>query len=78
MSLSTRQIDSLLDLVEIKLGSMQVFDRDDLKEATLLKECVKTLRTMKEPAPRPDVVGFPDATSMVKSGRPHKIAAAAT
>ena len=39
MSLSHGCLAALLDLVEIKLSSMQIFDREDAREALVLEEC---------------------------------------
>jgi hypothetical protein len=44
MGLSKRCIDTLLDLVEIKLSCMEVTDREDLREKELLDRCIQELR----------------------------------
>lgn len=41
--LSRQSIDNLLDLVEIKLGCMQVLDRDDARELAHLEACRREL-----------------------------------
>ena len=38
MTLSKRSADTLLDLVEIKLSCMEVWDRDDRREARQLEQ----------------------------------------
>ena len=39
MTLSKQSIETLLDLVEIKLGCMEVYDREDARELDLLEGC---------------------------------------
>lgn len=43
MSLSKRCIETLLDLVEIKLSCLEVTDREDLREKELLERCIQEL-----------------------------------
>lgn len=47
MSLSKRSIETILDLVEIKLSSMQVIDRDDARELAQLEICRRELLSIK-------------------------------
>ena len=47
MALSKQSIENLLDLVEIKLGCMQVLDRDDARELAHLEACRRELLGMK-------------------------------
>lgn len=44
MSLSKRCIETLLDLVEIKLSCMEITDREDMREKELLDRCIQELR----------------------------------
>jgi len=44
MSLSKRCIETLLDLVEIKLSCLEITDREDKRERELLQRCVQELR----------------------------------
>jgi len=39
MTLSRKSIDTLIDLVENKLGCMEVYDRDDSRELSRLQKC---------------------------------------
>ena len=39
MSLSRKCVRTMLDLVEIKLSTIQVSDREDAREAAILKTC---------------------------------------
>ena len=43
MALSKRCIETLIDLVEIKLSCIQVMDRDDAREQTVLESCRREL-----------------------------------
>jgi hypothetical protein len=43
MALSKRSIATLIDLVEIKLSCLQVFDRDDARELATLESCRREL-----------------------------------
>lgn len=47
MSLSKRSIETILDLVEIKLSSMQVIDREDARELAQLETCRRELLGIK-------------------------------
>ncbi len=47
MDLSRRSIETLIDLVEIKLGCMEVYDRDDARELNVLEACRKELSTLR-------------------------------
>jgi len=44
MSISKRTVETLLDLVEVKLSYMQVSDREDQREMTQLESCRRELR----------------------------------
>ena len=50
MSLSRRSIENLLDLVAIKIGAMQVLDRDDARELANLEACRRELIAMQATA----------------------------
>jgi hypothetical protein len=47
MKISRRTIDTLLDLVEIKLSSMGVSDREDARELATLEACREELMGLK-------------------------------
>jgi len=47
--LTRKSLELLIDLVEIKLGSMEVFDRDDQKIVRDLEACRKELSAMERP-----------------------------
>jgi len=44
MSISKRTVETLLDLVEVKLSYMQVSDREDQRELSQLEGCRRELR----------------------------------
>jgi hypothetical protein len=46
MSLSKRTVETLIDLVEIKLSCMEVFDREDAREQAALTQAVKELSAL--------------------------------
>lgn len=43
MALSKRCVETLLDLVEIKLSCLEITDREDLREKELLVRCLQEL-----------------------------------
>jgi len=71
MTLSMQSIETLLDLVEIKLGCMEVYDREDARELDLLEGCRRELIALKSAArAKPKVVPFaqrPRAALAVKA-----------
>ncbi|MGH6990045.1 MAG: hypothetical protein ACREFD_04065 [Stellaceae bacterium] len=46
MALSKQSIETLMDLVEIKISYMDVLDRDDAKELRGLERCRDELKAM--------------------------------
>ena len=46
MALTAIAVETLIDLVEIKLACLQVSDRDDAREHANLEQCLQELRTM--------------------------------
>jgi hypothetical protein len=61
MSLSKRSVHTLLDLVEIKLSCMQVFDREDARELAILEHARRELAALaggERAAKAADVVPF--------------------
>lgn len=43
MALSKKCVEAMLDLVEIKLSTIQVMDREDAREAAILEACKREL-----------------------------------
>jgi len=48
MPLSKQSIENLLDLVEIKIGALQIVDREDQRELKHLEACRSELLTMQD------------------------------
>ena len=48
MSLSKQSIENLLDLVEIKIGALQIVDREDQRELKHLETCRSELLMMQD------------------------------
>ncbi len=46
MSLSPRALDTLIDLVEIKLSCFEVYDREDSRELANLEQCRSELQSL--------------------------------
>ena len=68
MGISKRTLETLIDLVEIKLSCMEVYDREDARELANLERCLGELRTIMTGAAQSGaVVAFPQAA--VKSRR---------
>ena len=59
-TLTKRSVETLIDLVEIKLSCIQVFDRDDAKELAALEQARRELVSL-VPDRAPTVVPFPEA-----------------
>lgn len=57
MSLSRQSVETLMDLVEIKISYMDVLDRDDAKELRALERCRDELKAFTGSATA-DVVSF--------------------
>ena len=51
MSISKRTVETLLDLVEVKLSYMQVSDREDQREMSQLESCRRELRGLMSAVP---------------------------
>jgi hypothetical protein len=47
MSLSPRSVETLLDLVEIKLSCLEVIDREDARERAILETARRELGSLK-------------------------------
>jgi hypothetical protein len=46
MALSKRVVETLLDLVEIKLSCIEVYDREDSRELAMLERCRNELQEL--------------------------------
>jgi len=45
--MSKRSLETLIDLVEIKLSAMQILDREDAKELAQLENCRRDLLSLR-------------------------------
>lgn len=58
MSLSRRSVETLIDLVEIKLSCLEVADREDAREKACLEMTLRELQAMAPPRKSADIVPF--------------------
>jgi len=58
MNLSPKSIETLLDLVEIKLSCFQVHDQEDTRELTVLERCRDELMAIIDPKDSGEVLVF--------------------
>ncbi len=58
MNLSRKSIETLLDLVEIKLSCFQVHDQEDARELTVLERCRNELMAIINPKGSGEVLAF--------------------
>ena len=59
-SLTKRSVETLIDLVEIKLSCLQVIDRDDAKELAALEHARREFGSILPERANSTVVSFPD------------------
>ena len=62
MSLTRKSVDTLMDLVENKLGCMEVYDREDSRELARLEKCRRELLEIKGAPAAGRVVPFPNTS----------------
>jgi len=67
-SLTKRSVETLIDLVEIKLSCIQVFDRDDAKELAALEQARRELVALVPNRSAATVVPFPEAEAQRVAG----------
>lgn len=67
-SLTKRSVETLIDLVEIKLSCIQVFDRDDAKELAALEQARRELVALVPGRGDATVVQFPDSAPKRAAG----------
>ena len=58
MAMSKRCAETLLDLVEVKLSCIEIFDRDDRREVKLLETCRDELMAMTGRARSADIIAL--------------------
>jgi hypothetical protein len=69
MSLSKRSIETLMDLVEIKLSCIQVSDRDDARELAALEAARNELRGLADASSHVEIVAFEAARKSSRRAR---------
>ena len=74
MTLSKKSRETLIDLVENKLSTIEVWDRDDRREVHLLQQCLRELSRLSQPDETGAVVSF--SPFKRRRGRPPKTEAA--
>lgn len=67
-SLTKRSVETLIDLVEIKMSCLQVFDRDDAKELAALEQARRELIALVPGRAAATVVPFPEAEAKRAAG----------
>lgn len=67
-TLTKRSVETLIDLVEIKLSCLQVLDRDDAKELAALEQARRELPEILPVQTPSRVVQFPDQGSQRATG----------
>lgn len=67
-TLTKRSVETLIDLVEIKLSCLQVFDRDDAKELAALEQARRELREILPERTPSRVVQFPESGKQRATG----------
>lgn len=70
MNLSEKTVETLVDLLEIKLSCLHVYDRDDAREVATLERAKQELLTLFGSG---DILEFPGAERR-RRGRPRKMA----
>ncbi len=56
MALTNKSVETLIDLVEIKLSCIEIFDRQDVKVVKSLEPCRRELYELRGQPPAADVV----------------------
>jgi len=46
MTMTQRSLDTLIDLVEIKLSCLEIYDKDDARELANLEHCLDELNAL--------------------------------
>ena len=60
MALTKKSVEALIDLVEIKLSCIEVFDTQDRQSVMRLEQCRSELYDLVGQAPKGDVVSLRD------------------
>jgi hypothetical protein len=62
MAITERSLETLIDLVEIKLSCMEIYDKDDARELANLEHCLNELNQLagRRGKGKSPVVKFPE------------------
>ena len=60
MSLSRKSVETMIDLVEIKLSCMEIFDNNDNQAVKHLEQCRSELYDLTGQAPQDEVIPLGD------------------
>jgi hypothetical protein len=63
MPLSKKSVDTLIDLVEIKLSCVEIYDSEDSRTVSHLEKCREELYGLIGEAPRGEVLALPRRAS---------------
>ena len=63
MALTKNSVEALIDLVEIKLSCIEVYDTHDRQSVSRLEHCRRELYDLVGEAPKADMVSLPDAAA---------------
>jgi hypothetical protein len=62
--LTSKSVEALVDLVEIKLSCLEVWDREDAKERKTLESALKELVAMRTGTKRPMTMGSAEIATL--------------
>lgn len=67
MALSGKSLEALVDLVEIKLSCVEIFDREDAREVKVLERCRDELVALRRAGSPAKVIEMPRGRAGVKA-----------
>lgn len=67
MALSGKSLEALVDLVEIKLSCVEIFDREDAREVKVLERCRDELVALRRAGSPVKVIEMPRGRAGVKA-----------
>lgn len=68
MALSNKSLEALMDLVEIKLSCVEIFDREDAREVKALESCRKELLALGGKGDAGNVIEMPRKKARARAG----------
>lgn len=67
MALSGKSLEALVDLVEIKLSCVEIFDREDAREVKVLERCRDELVALRRAGGSAKVIEMPRGRAGLKA-----------